>query len=150
MLSEFFASHGLETIPVVIFLLTLSAIITSRKKHRKERPDPPVLFGPIRGLYVCYQCDTIFNTTRCPGCQEDAVIPLIQLTGSIVEDDGVADVIRRLQRLGEWKLPDLQTLQIGQAVTPALKPGRKSSNGKASEVPLTISDLISEGDRIME
>src|SRR5271157_5852608 len=96
MLNNFLTNHGLVTFPVLLFLLVLSGIIASRKKPRKERPDPPFIFGPIRGMYVCYQCDTIFNTPRCPECLAEAALPLIHLTGSITEDERVAALIRKM------------------------------------------------------
>ena len=46
-----------------------------------ERP----VFAPIRKMYICYQCDTVFNTDICPNCQEKAVIPLSRLTGIVTE-----------------------------------------------------------------
>jgi hypothetical protein len=145
MLNDFFTNHGYVIFFSILFFLVLSGIISSRKKYRRERPDPPSIFAPIRGMYVCYQCDTIFNTARCPECDEEAVIPLIHLTGSIIEDKRVAAVIGKLEGRGAWKLPVFQTLPDGQAVASASRP--KASNGSASEIPATIEVLSSERGR---
>jgi hypothetical protein len=139
MLNDFYTNHG-SAIFIGLFLsLFLSLIISSsRKKTRKERPDPPTISGPIRGMYVCYQCDTIFNTDQCPMCGEEAVVPLIHLTGSIMEDERVAVVISKLQKGITWKLP---TFHDGQPIAEASASRPKSTNGGASEVPVTLSSL---------
>jgi hypothetical protein len=145
MLNEFFTDHGFVIFLSVTFLLVLSSFISFNKRYRGEKPDPPMIFGPIRGMYVCYQCDTIFNTCRCPKCNEEAIIPLIHLTGSVLENEKVAAVIGKLQGSSAWKVPTFQTFQEGQAVTPASR--RKGSNGGASEAPVTIAALTSERGR---
>src|SRR5208337_3057154 len=109
MLNDFFTNHGSVIFLSILLLVVLSGLISSRKKSRKERPDLPFIFAPIRGMYVCYQCDTIFNTVRCPKCNEGAVIPLVHLTGSVIEDERVAAVLGRLQRRSTWKLPTFQS-----------------------------------------
>ncbi len=145
MLNDFFTNHGSVIFLSVLFFLVLSGLISSRKKSRQERPDPPFIFAPIRGMYICYQCDTIFNTVRCAECNEEAIIPLIHLTGSIIEDKRAAAVIGKLQGRSTWKLPTFQTLQDGQAVASASRP--EAPNGGASEVPVTIEVLSSERGR---
>jgi len=135
MLSELYTNHGaaifLGTLACIIFL----EVISVRRKPRKERPDPPAIFGPIRGMYVCYQCDTVFNTIRCPRCNEDAVIPLVHLTGSIVEDRRIAPVIGKLEERRTWKLPAFEDKRVVK-LAPAGRP--KPSNG-ASEASVTLS-----------
>ena len=108
MLRELFTNHGQVTFIVILLWVVLMGVIFSRKKPRKERPDPPSLFGPIRGMYVCYQCDTIFNTPQCPVCEEVARIPLHHLTGSVIENERLATVIDRLQVSSTWELPAFQ------------------------------------------
>ena len=117
---------------VLVFVFFL-ALFSGKKGRRKEKGDPPAIFGPIRGMFVCYQCDTIFNTTLCPVCHEEASIPLILLTGSIVEDERVAAVTNRLKARANWKLTPLQ---IEQAIHPASV--ANSSNGDAPVVPVTF------------
>lgn len=145
MLNDFFTNHGPVMFISILVFLVLFGLVSSRKKSRQERPDPPFIFAPIRGMYICYQCDTIFNTVRCPECNEEAIIPLIHLTGSITEDKRVAAVVAKLQRRSTWKLPTLQTFQDGQAVASASRP--EASNGAASEIPVTIEVLPSERGR---
>lgn len=136
MLSGLFTQYASAAFIVAVVALVLSRLAFSGKKsRRKEKPDPPAIFGPIRGMYVCYQCDTIFNTTQCPGCHEEAAIPLIHLTGSIMEDVRVAAVTNRLKVRANWKLPSLQNEQAIQPA-PAVAPVPNSSNGDASEVPV--------------
>jgi predicted transcriptional regulator len=141
MLTDLFANHGSVIFLSILLLLVLSGLISSRKKARKERPDPPFIFAHIREMYICYQCDTIFNTARCPECNEEGIIPLIHLTGSIIEDERVAAVIGKMQGRSTWKLPIFHTFQNGQAVASASRP--EVSNGAASEVPVTIGLLPS-------
>ncbi len=145
MLNELFTNHGSAVFLSVLLLLTLASLISSSKKSRKERPDPPIIFAPIRGMYVCYQCDTIFNTPQCPECNEEAVIPLIHLTGSILENETASAVIGKLQGHHTWKLPTFQTFQYGKAITHASRP--EASNGGAPEVPVAIEVLASESGR---
>jgi hypothetical protein len=145
MVNEFISNHGWVIFISAIFLLVLSRFISLSNKYREGKPDPPMIFGPIRGMYVCYQCDTIFNTLRCPGCNEEAVIPLIHLTGSIIENERVAAVVGKLQGSSAWKMPTFPTFQDGQAVKPASRPG--ASNGGASEVPVRLAVLTSERGR---
>jgi|GEM_PF-6575552 hypothetical protein len=145
MVNELFKDHALVIFISVMFLLVLARLISLSKKSREEKPDLPFLFGPIRGMYVCYQCDTIFNMLRCPVCDEEAILPLIHLTGSILENERVAAVIGKMQGRSTWKAPTLQTFQDGQAVTPASRP--RASNGGASEVPVTIAAPTCERGR---
>jgi hypothetical protein len=93
-------------------------------------------------MYICYQCDTIFNTVRCPQCGEQAVIPLIQLTGNIIENEGVAAVIGKLQGRSTRKLSTFQPFPERQAISAASRP--EASNGGSSKVPVTIAVLKSE------
>jgi hypothetical protein len=86
-------------------------------------------------MYVCYQCDTVFNTVRCPKCDEEAVIPLVHLTGSIVEDKRIAPVIGKLQEHSAWKLPAVEAERL-IVLESARRP--KSSNG-VSEGSVTLS-----------
>ena len=144
MLKEFFTDHGVELFPIVVLFLVLLAIRSSKKKVRKERPDPPLIYGPIRGMYVCYQCDTVFNTPRCPECLEEAVIPLIHLTGSLTEDERVAAVIGKLQGHTTSKLPRFQIVPLPAASSSASASGSKGSNGSASEFPAIITTVTSE------
>ncbi len=137
MQNEFFTNHIQAFFLGTLLLTVLAAIIYPRKKNKKEKPDPPVIFGSIRGMYVCYQCDTIFNTLKCPVCNEEAVVPLIQLTGSIIEDGRVAAVVGKLQRCSTRKLPPLLAFQDEHAVLPA--PASKPANGDATEVPATVA-----------
>jgi hypothetical protein len=134
-LSELYIDHGSAIFIGTLLCTVLAGVMFSRKKPRLERPEPPAIFGPIRGMYVCYQCDTIFNTTRCPRCKEDAAIPLVQLTGSIEEDKKLSSVIGKLKDPGAWKLPAFPDKQM-VALAPACKP--QSKNG-ASEVPMGLS-----------
>lgn len=141
MLNEFFTNHGeVVFVGILLSLVMLLIISTSRRKSRKERPDPPSIYAPIRGMYVCYQCDTIFNTPRCPECNEEAVVPLIHLTGSLIKNERITTVIEKMQGRTTWKLPIFQTFQDVEAVTP----GPEVINGGASEVPVTIAVLSSE------
>jgi hypothetical protein len=131
MLNELYAHHG-----SVIFLGTLVCIVIlgatfARTKPRKEKPDPPAIFGPIRGMYVCYQCDTVFNTIRCPNCDEDAVIPLVHLTGSIVQNDRIMAMTDRLQVRSTRKLPTRQNDETDRPA-PTYRP--EATNGGAHEV----------------
>jgi len=139
MLSELFSNHGSAICLGILLCLVVWRVISSSRKSRKKIPvDPPSIFGPIRGMYVCYQCDTIFNTTQCPGCYEDAVIPLIHLTGSIMEDERVAAVIGRLQERNGWKLWNFQD---GQKVTLAPASMPASSNGDAPAITVRLPAL---------
>ena len=126
MLNEIYAHHGWTIVLGTLVCIVLLGAISLREKPRKLRPEPPAIFGPIRGMYVCYQCDTVFNTIRCPKCNEEAVIPLVHLTGSIVEDKRITPVIGKLQEYGGWKLPALEDKQL-VLLEPACRP--KSSNG---------------------
>jgi hypothetical protein len=108
MLGELITNHGESVFIVLLFWVVLTGVIFSRKKPRKERPDPPSIFGPIHGMYVCYQCDTIFNTARCPVCCEDAAIPLISLTGSVTQSEKLTAAINRLQARSTSELPVFQ------------------------------------------
>jgi hypothetical protein len=144
MLSELIANHGETALIVILLWVVLSGVIFSRRKSRKERPDPPSIFGPIRGMYVCYQCDTIFNTAQCPECHEEARIPLIHLTGSVLQNERLTAVIRELQERSTLKLP---IFQKSDADTPAHAARPEPVNGGASEVPLTLSLLGSERSR---
>ena len=143
MLSNFLMDNSLVIFPGILLLLVLSGIISSRKKSRKEKPDPPAIFGPIRSMYVCYQCDTVFNTPYCPECNEEAVVPLIHLTGIVNDDERVAAVIDKLQNHRTWKLPAFQMLQGEQPVKPEPASVKKPPNGTATEVPVSISVLRS-------
>ena len=145
MVNEPFTNYGSAIFLGAFLCIVLTIAISLRKESRREKPDPPFIFGPIRGMYVCYQFDTIFNTPRCPECLEEAVIPLIRLTGSLIEDERVGAVIGKLQGRSTWKLPIFQTFQDGQAVTPASWP--EASNGGASEIPMTIEVLPSKRGR---
>ncbi|MGC8491064.1 MAG: hypothetical protein ACP5SH_04930, partial [Syntrophobacteraceae bacterium] len=136
MLSELFTNHGSAVFMVAFTAFVLSCVMASgRKFRRKEKLDPPPIFGPIRGMYVCYQCDTIFNTALCPNCNEEASIPLIHLTGSIQEDERVAAITNRIKTRGDWKL----SLPRGEQAVPASLPNPANGNGKdSSEVPVTL------------
>jgi hypothetical protein len=139
MLNELFANHGSSIfIGILLCLVILLVLSASRKKSRQERPDSPPIFGPIRGMYVCYACDTIFNTARCPTCAEEAVIPLVQLTGTIAEDDRIAVVISKLREPGPYRLPALRDIKT-IAPAPALMP--EPTNGSASQDPAALSAL---------
>jgi len=131
MLSELFTNHSQAAFVIILLWVVLLGVIFSRRKSRKERPDPPCIFGPIRGMYVCYQCDTIFNTPQCPTCNEEAAIPLIHLTGSIIQNERLTAMIDRLQVRSTWIL---QISQDGETdtPTPALRP--EAVNGSAYEV----------------
>jgi len=141
MLSEFFTNHVSAIFLGILICLVLSRLIASFRKTRKEKPDPPFIFGPIRGMYVCYQCDTVFNTPQCPVCDEQAVIPLIHLTGSVIEDQRVAAVLRRLQ---EPTILKLSTFKNQQAAATASESRPESANGGMSEVPVVFSVFESE------
>ena len=145
MLNDIFSNHGLVIFLSVFFLLVSSLFINFRRKPREEKPDGPLIFGPVRGMYVCYQCDTIFNTRQCPECGEEAVIPLIHLTGSITENERVASVISKMQTPGDWKMPAFRTFQDTQIVAPSSVP--ENANGDASKVPLTMEVLKPERSR---
>jgi uncharacterized alpha/beta hydrolase family protein len=133
MLSELITNHGQTALIVILLWVVLLGVILSRKKSRKDRPDPPSIFGPIRGMYVCYQCDTIFNTAKCPKCYEEAMIPLVQLTGSVIQNERLTAMISRLQGSSTLKLPIFQNSHV-ETPTPASRP--EPVNGDASEVPL--------------
>jgi len=135
MLNEIYAHYGSAIFLSTLVCIVLLGAICFRNKPRKDRPEPPAIFGPIRGMYVCYQCDTVFNTVRCPKCNEDAVIPLVHLTGSIVEDKRIAPVIGKLQEHSAWKLPATEEKRV-VVLEPARRP--KSSNG-ASEGAVRLS-----------
>jgi uncharacterized alpha/beta hydrolase family protein len=137
MLSEFVTNHGEAAFVVILLWVVLLGVIFSRRKSRKERLDPPSIFAPIRGLFVCYQCDTIFNTPQCPVCEEEAAIPLIHLTGSVIQNERLSTLIDRLQERGTLKLPVFQYTDADAPAAAASRPG--SANGGASEVPLTLS-----------
>ncbi len=134
MLNGLFTHYASEIFigAVLAFALT-RAISSGGKSRRKEKPDLPAVFGPIRGMYVCYQCDTVFNTAQCPGCREEALIPLIHLTGSIEEDGRVVAVAKRLSARVNSKRAPLQNEQVVQP-SPASLP--ESSNGGGAEVPV--------------
>ena len=135
MLNDFFANYGSMVFLGALILLVMSRIISSSRKSRKERSDPPFMFGPIRGMYVCYQCDTIFNTPKCPVCNEDATIPLIHLTGSVMQFERVSALISKLQENNSWKIP---VSQDGQAITLALSTRPELVNNDELEVPVAI------------
>jgi hypothetical protein len=137
MINGLFTHYASGIFMGAVFVFALSRVVSSsgRYSRRREKPDPPSIFGPIRGMYVCYQCDTIFNTTQCPQCHEEASIPLIHLTGSVLEDERVASVLRGLNARTNWKLPPFQN---EQAVQPAPASVAETSNGEASEVPVRI------------
>ena len=117
-----------------LMLLVIIGLISSGKKRRKEELDPSFVYGSIREMYVCYQCDTIFNTLRCPVCNEEAVIPLVQLTGSIMENERLAAVIGKLQRCNSLQSPSGQTFLDRQDVLPVVARRPEFSNGSVSEV----------------
>jgi hypothetical protein len=134
MLSRFFSQYASAIFIVAVLAFALARSVSGVKRSgRKEKPDPPPVFGPIRGMYVCYQCDLIFNTARCPGCQEEALIPLIHLTGSIQEDERVSAVTKRIGPNGSRNLSVLPRQQPVQPV--ALT---NSTNGDSAEVPVRI------------
>lgn len=136
MLNGLFTHCASEIFIGAVLAFALTRVISSgANSRRKEKPDPPAVFGPIRGMYVCYQCDTVFNTAQCPGCREEALIPLIHLTGSIVEDGRVAAVANRLNARANSKQALLQNEQVVQPL-PASLP--ESSNGNGAEVPVRI------------
>jgi len=143
MLNELFTNHGLLVFSGLLFLVVLLSLISTSRKYRKERPDPPMIFAPIRGMYICYQCDNIFNTPRCPACDEEAVIPLVHLTGSIMEEDRITAVIDKLQDRRTWRLPKVKTFIDGQAFASVASPEPGSLNGDGSEVPVK-SPMIRE------
>jgi hypothetical protein len=77
--------------PLVALVLLMAYIVLQRRPIRwphsvhfkhVDREDPEMICAPIHGLFVCHQCDTVFNTRICPNCREDAMIPLVNLTGS--------------------------------------------------------------------
>jgi len=141
MHAQFFTNY-IETflLGVLLFLVLLGLIALSKKKRQREKYDPPFIFGSIRGMYVCYQCDTIFNSPRCPGCDEEAVVPLVQLTGSIIEDERVAAVVSKLQGRNTWKLLIAQTDLGRQANVRA-----PASRLESSDVePLVGSDFATD------
>ena len=131
MLDELFRNHGQAAFIVILLGVVLLGVILSKRKFRKEKPDRPPIFGPIRAMYVCYNCDTIFNTVRCPMCREEATIPLIQLTGSVIQNERLTAMLDRLQMRGTFKLP---TSRGGEkhAPTPASRP--EAVNGGVYEV----------------
>jgi hypothetical protein len=132
MLNELYAHHGSAIfLGTLICVVLLSAILSLRKKPRKDRPEPPAIFGPIRGMYVCYQCDTVFNTPQCPTCREEATIPLIHLTGSIVQNDRFTAMIDRLQVRSTWTFP---THQDAETDPPAPEPRPEAINDGVYEV----------------
>ncbi|MDA8306521.1 MAG: hypothetical protein M0Z81_06820 [Deltaproteobacteria bacterium] len=133
MLNGLFTHYASVIFVGAVLAFALSRVLSyGKNSRRKEKSDPPAIFGPIRGMYVCYQCDTIFNTVECPVCHEEALIPLVHLTGSITEDERVAAVTNRLSSRGDWKL---QAIENEQQVQPAPAP-QSSNNGDASEVPV--------------
>ena len=121
MLSELFTNHGESAFIVALIGVVLLGVIFSRRKSRKERPDPPSIFGPIRGMFVCYQCDTIFNTDQCPRCHTEAMIPLIKLTGSVIQNERLNAMIDRLQVRSTWEMPAFEDSET-DAPTPAPRP----------------------------
>jgi len=125
-LNALFTNHGSAIFLGTLLCIVLVGVISRRQKPREERPDPPEIFAPIRGMYVCYECDTVFNTIRCPKCNEDAVIPLVHLTGSIEEDKRIASVVAKLQEHSTWNLPVFQDKQV-VALAPPCRP--EPSNG---------------------
>jgi len=131
MLTELFMNHSQAAFIAILLGVVLVGVIFSRRRPRKERPDPPSIFGPIRGMFVCYQCDTVFNTALCPRCHEEAMIPLIQLTGSVIQNERLTAMLDRLQMRGTFKLP---TSRGGEkhAPTPASRP--EAVNGGVYEV----------------
>jgi uncharacterized alpha/beta hydrolase family protein len=129
---EFFTNHIQVVFLGALLLTVLVGVTFPRKNRQKEKPDPPVIFGSIRGMYVCYQCDTIFNTAQCPRCYEEAMIPLIHLTGSVMQNESLTAMISRLQEHRTLKVP---LLQDSDADTPAPASRREPVNGDASEVP---------------
>ncbi|MGC9197009.1 MAG: hypothetical protein ACP5IL_16380 [Syntrophobacteraceae bacterium] len=134
MLSQFFSQYSSAILIVAVLAFALARSVSGVKRsRRREKPDPAPVFGPIRGMYVCYQCDLIFNTAQCPGCQEEAKVPLIHLTGSILEDERVSAVTNRISPSGSRNLPALPRQQPVQPV--ALT---NSSNGDSAEVPVRI------------
>ena len=144
MLNELLTNHGGAAFVVILLGVVLLGVLFSRRRSRSERPDPPSIFGPIRGMYVCYQCDTVFNTTQCPVCHEEATIPLIHLTGSVILNDRLTALMDRLQERSTWKLP---TFAESEAAAAAPSSRLESPNGGASEVPLTVALLRSERSR---
>lgn len=145
MLNGLLTNYASELFIVTALGLILWRIVAAnRRAQRKEKPDPPAIYGPIRGMYVCHQCDTIFNTTYCPGCHEEAVVPLINLTGSILEDENVAAIVSRLKARANWKPASVPSEQAVQAAPAALP---KAANGDASEVPVR---LMYEPERVRE
>ena len=135
MLNELYMNHGSAIFLGTLISIVLIGAIAFRSKPRKDRPEPPAIFGPIRGMYVCYQCDTVFNTPQCPTCHEEATIPLIHLTGSIAQNERFTAMIDRLQEHSAWKLPAFEDKRV-VVLEPARRP--KSSNG-VSEGAVTLS-----------
>ena len=136
MLDGLFTHYASKIFIGAVLTFALSRFVAcGKKKRRKEKPDPAAIFGPIRGMFVCYQCDTVFNTSQCPGCHEEGSIPLIHLTGSILEDERVAAVANRMNGRPGRKAASFNNelmVQPGQAPVP------EAPNGDASEVPVRI------------
>ncbi len=131
MLIGFFSHCALAIFLLAFLSLATAGVVSLGKKSRgKDRPDPPAIFAPIRGMYVCYQCDTIFNTAQCPGCHEDALIPLIHLTGTLMENERVSAVAVRLKEHAVRRFPAPESQLSACLPTPP--------NGDASKVPMTF------------
>jgi hypothetical protein len=135
MLKGLFSEYATAVFMAAVLAFAIARVVSSGKNsRRREKPDPVPVFGPIRGMYVCYQCDTIFNTAQCPYCREEASIPLIHLTGSLLEDERVSVVTRRIDVRAGRNLPALQNELAATAPATALKP----ANGDGSGVPVRI------------
>ena len=131
MLSELLTNHGEAAFIVVLLGVAFLGVLLSRRKSRSEKPDPPSIFGPIRGMYVCYQCDTVFNTAQCPVCHEEATIPLIHLTGSVILNERLTAMMGRIKERSAW---NSQTIGESEAATPVPASRPATSNGAATEL----------------
>jgi hypothetical protein len=80
-------AYGSLVIPLTIAIAGMLFAMYLSKKHRSRTQVveslPTCCGNSIHGMFICYQCDTIFTTAYCPGCNEPAAIPLVRLTGSL-------------------------------------------------------------------
>jgi hypothetical protein len=84
-------AHPLLLAPIIAMATLVAYTIKNASKIKRftmqpiEHTELRAVTASIHGLYICHQCDVIFNTAYCPSCGEEGMIPLVRLTGSFAK-----------------------------------------------------------------